>query len=169
MESSNSLNFFRPSAQFAVLVISDEDESANGPKNNPYNLLKLISTSFNGNKSFVFHSIITRPDDTTCKSTNGKTYGKNYAAFSNLTGGVIGDVCASDYTSQVESIAHGVRNTLKTLTLNCLPVIDDTHKITVLKDGAAFTSMNSSLNGLNLVFDDVLPIGNYEITYSCVK
>lgn len=160
--------FFRPGAQFAVLVISDEDESENGTKNDPGNLLKLINTNFSGNKAFSFHSIITRPGDTYCRQTNGYAYGYRYADFSNLTGGIIGDVCASDYSAQVQGVAQGVRNTLKTITLTCTPVVDSFHNIVVLKDGVEYTAHNT-LNGLNLVYDDVLPVGNYEVMYSCLK
>lgn len=170
MSDSGSIygKFFRPGAQFAVLVISDEDESENGTKNDPTNLLNLLKTSFNGNKSFSWHSIITRPGDKACLNTNGYSYGYRYAAFSDLTGGVIGDVCATDYSAQVQGVAEGVRNTLKTITLTCTPIVDSSHTVTVMKDGVPYTAA-SSLTGLNLVYNDVLPVGNYEVVYSCLK
>lgn len=160
--------FFRTGAQFATLVISDEDESANGVKNDANNLLKLINTSFGGNKSFSWHSIITRPDDKACLSSQGYSYGYRLFDFSKLTGGIVGDVCATDYSAQVQGIAQGIRNTLKTMTLTCTPVVDAFHNIVVLKDGVEY-SASRTLNGLNIQFDSMLPTGNYEVMYTCLK
>ncbi|MBO9666154.1 MAG: hypothetical protein J7501_05020 [Bdellovibrio sp.] len=166
--SGGNVNFIRPDAQLAALVISDEDESANATKNDPQSLLNFISSTYKGQKAFSFHSIITRPGDTACKATNGYAYGYRYEQISKLTGGVIGDVCAADYAAQVQGIAEGVRKTLKTITLSCTPVVDSLRSVTVLKDGQAYTAKNS-LQGLNLVFDDMLPVGQYQVYYSCVK
>lgn len=166
--SGGNVNFIRSDAQLAVLVISDEDESANGTKNDPQSLLNFISKTYSGQKAFSFHSIITRPGDTACKSTNGYAYGYRYEQFSKLTGGVIGDVCAADYAVQVQGIAEGVRKTLKSITLACAPVVDSIRTVTVTKDGQAYTA-KSSLQGVNLVFDDMLPEGQYQVNYSCVR
>lgn len=159
--------FIRDSAQLAVVVISDEDESANKAKNDPNFILNLVRENYTG-KSFTFHSIIARPGDTACLKGEGATAGTRYAEFSKLTGGVIGDVCAMDYAAQVNGIAEGVRKTLKTITLACAPVIDATHTVVVLKDGAAYSGTNS-ISGLNLVFNDMLPAGSYEVLYTCLK
>jgi hypothetical protein len=166
--SGGNVNFIRPDAQLATLVISDEDESANTAKNDPQGLLNFISSTYKGQKAFSFHSIITRPGDTACKNTNGYSYGYRYEQISKLTGGVIGDVCAADYAAQVQGIAEGVRKTLKTITLSCTPVVDAMRSVTVLKDGQPYTAKNS-VQGLNLVFDDMLPEGQYQVYYSCVK
>ncbi|MNJ94761.1 hypothetical protein D3C87_124630 [compost metagenome] len=170
LENRNSIygSFFRDESQFAVVVISDEDESANGAKNDPNFLLNLLRVNFNGNKALSFHSIIARPNDKACLGDEGYSAGHRYAAFSNLTGGVIGDVCASDYAAQVSGIAEGVRKTLKTITLSCAPVVDAGHQVVVLKDGVEYTA-SRVVNGVNLVFDDMLPTGNYEMLFACLK
>ncbi|MGZ3774253.1 MAG: hypothetical protein ACXVCY_04060 [Pseudobdellovibrionaceae bacterium] len=166
--SGGNSNFIRSDAQLAVVVISDEDESANGPKNDPANFVKFIANSFNGQKSMSFHSIITRPNDKACLTTEGYSYGFRYDQLSKLTGGVIGDVCAMDYAAQVQGIAEGVRKTLKSITLSCSPVIDSMRSLLVLKDGQVFDG-GRKMEGLNMVFDDMLPAGNYEVHYSCLK
>lgn len=163
---SKARAFFREGAQFAVLVISDEDESDNGVKNDPQNLLGLIHSSFGGQKMFGFHSIITKPGDTACRSTNGYSYGDRYDAFSRLTGGVIGSVCATDYASQVTGIAQGIRDLLKTMTLQCSPLPN--FPITVKKDGVAISN-TFAVNGVNLKFDTELEPGNYTVDYQCLK
>lgn len=161
-------NFIRSDAQLAVVLISDEDESANGEKNDPANFLKYIQTQFNGQKSMSYHSVITRPNDATCLDGEGYSYGHRFAAMAALTGGVIGDVCAVDYSAQVQGIAEGVRNTLKSITLSCTPVVDASHTVVVKKDGQVYSG-SRQIQGLNVVFDQMLPAGNYEVQYSCLK
>lgn len=161
-------DFIREGAQLAVVEISDEDESANGLKNDPSNLIKLIQSSFNGQKAFSFHSIIARPGDTKCLSGEGATAGFRLEQMSKLTGGMVGDVCALDYAEQMKGIADGVRKTLKTLTLSCEPVVDSYRNIIILKDGLAYTGTYVK-SGVNLTFNDMLPSGNYEVLYTCVR
>lgn len=166
--SGGNTNFIRANSQLAVVVISDEDESANGAKNDPSNFIKFVQDSYGSQKAMSFHSIISRPGDKACKDTEGYSYGYRYEQISKLTGGVIGDVCATDYAAQVQGIAEGVRKTLKTISLSCAPVIDASHSVSVVKDGQAYTATRK-MEGLNLVFDDMLPAGSYEVYYTCLK
>lgn len=159
--------FFRNDSQFAVVVISDEDESANGAKNDPNFLLNLLRVNFT-NKALTFHSIIARPGDKACLNGEGYSAGERYAAFSQLTGGVIGDVCAADYAAQAVGIAEGVRQTLKTITLSCAPVVDATRQVVVMKDGVEYTGART-VNGVNVSFADMLPSGEYQLLYACLK
>ncbi len=166
--SGGNANFIRNDSQLAVVLISDEDESANGPKNDPANFIKFVRDSFGGQKAMSFHSVIARPGDKACLSGEGYSAGYRYEQISNLTGGVIGDVCATDYAAQVQGIAEGVRKTLKSITLSCAPVVDAMRSILVLKDGQVYDGA-CRVEGLNLVFDNMLPAGNYEVYYSCLK
>ncbi|MBL7672185.1 MAG: VWA domain-containing protein [Bdellovibrionaceae bacterium] len=158
---------FREGAQFAVINISDEDESANGPKNDPENLIKHVHDTFGGQKTFSFHSIITKPGDTQCKSTYGATYGARYKVLSDLTGGIVGSVCEQDYAAQVTGIAQGVRDLLKTISLQCQPITSG-FSITIKKDGQAFTD-TFRVDGVNLIFDTELSPGNYVVDYRCLR
>lgn len=158
--------FFRDGANFATLVISDEDESANTEKNDPQKLLSLISTKFNNQKAFSFHSIITKPGDTVCYNGEGATYGNRYKTISDLTGGVIGSVCEADYAAQVQGIATSIRDLIKQFTLTCAPLPE--YPITVYKDGVAYTAP-FVIEGVNLKFAEALPAGNYKIDYACLK
>ena len=81
---------------------------------------------------------------------------------------MIGDVCASDYAAQVQGVAEGVRKTLKTVTLACEPVIDSMRSLLVLKDGQEYKGART-VTGMNVTFDDMLPQGNYEVYYSCLR
>lgn len=166
--AGSNTNFIRTDSQLAVVLISDEDESANGPKNDPANFVKYVQTTFAGQKAVSFHSIIAKPNDKACLGGQGASAGYRYEQISKLTGGVIGDVCATDYAAQVQGIAEGVRKTLKSLSLTCAPVIDTMRSLLVLKDGQVYSGTHK-VEGLNLVFDEMLPAGNYEVFYSCLK
>lgn len=166
--AGSNTNFIRPDSQLAVVLISDEDESASGAKNDPANFVKFIQNSFEGQKAMSFHSIISRPGDKACLDGEGARMGYRFEEMAKLTGGVVGDVCAADYAAQVQGIAEGVRKTLKSITLPCAPVIDSMRSLLVLKDGQVYDGTRK-MEGLNLVFDNMLPAGNYEVYYSCLK
>ncbi len=158
------VQFFREGAAFAVVVISDEDESDNRPANDPGNLLNLIGTVFHGQKNFTFHSIITIPKDTQCLNGEGESYGTRYETISKMTSGIVGSVCASDYAAQVQNIANDVRNMVKALTLSCQPVPGTT--VSVKRNGTAYTGL-FHLDGIKILFDDVLAEGDFSVEYSC--
>tara|TARA_B110001454_G_scaffold28073_1_gene27466 strand:- start:68143 stop:69675 length:1533 start_codon:yes stop_codon:yes gene_type:complete len=163
---SDFKSFFRDGAQLSVVLISDEDESANTSKNDPASLLNLINTSWNGQKRFNFNSIITRPGDTACRNTYGYSYGERYKTISDMTGGVLGNVCDMDYTSQVAGIADEIRRLLKTLTLACQPLSQ--FPIVIKKDGTEL-AQSYSVEGLNIKFTKELDPGAYEVEYTCLK
>jgi hypothetical protein len=163
---SDFRSFFRDGAQLSVVLISDEDESANTTKNDPASLLSLINSTWSGQKRFNFNSIITRPGDTSCRNTYGYSYGERYKTISDMTGGVLGNVCDMDYTAQVSGVADEIRRLLKTLTLSCQPASQ--FPIVVKKDGAV-ASQSYTLEGLNIKFTKELDSGAYEVEYTCLK
>lgn len=161
----NARRFFRDGAQFAVILISDEDESDNTYRNDPHRLLQKIHDTFGGQKRFGFHSIITKPGDKQCRNTHGYAYGERYKIISELTGGVIGSVCEMDYSNQVRGISEGVRDLLKTLTLSCEPI--DRIPIKVKRDGIEVTG-SYRVDGVNLKFETELVPGDYTVEYGCL-
>lgn len=163
---TNAKNLIRDDAQFAVVLISDEDESDTQTKNIPENLLKLVSDTFSGQKRFSFNSIITRPDDKACRESYGYAYGVIFKKMAELTGGIVGDVCATDYAAQVQDVAQGIRDLLKTLTLECVPLVD--RGITITHEGVAFNK-TYRVEGVNLKFDEELLPGSYNVQYTCLK
>ena len=162
----NHAAFFRPGAHFATILISDEDESDNTTKNDPLSLTSFIGKQFQNQKNFLFNSIITIPGDSNCKSSHGYTYGDRYKMMSNLTGGIIDSVCATNYADQVKGIAEKIRAMTKTITLQCQPVPGT--PITIMKNGSPYNN-NFSLNSLQLSFEVDLGAGNYQVNYSCLK
>jgi hypothetical protein len=158
--------FFRQGAHFAVVLISDEDESDNQMKNDPQSLLSLVHNTFNGQKNFLFNSIITIPGDKACASTYGYSYGERFKVMTDLTSGVVGSVCASDYASQMTGIAEKIRAMAQTFTLSCVPVAGTT--VTITRDGAAVTDPYT-LDGVKLSFAQSILPGDYRLTYHCLK
>lgn len=159
-------SFFREGSNFASLIISDEDESDVKDMNNPENLLKLVASRFNSQKAFSLHAIVTKPDDTICRNTNGATYGVRYKRAVELTGGVLGSVCEVDYANQVSGIAEEIRNLVKNITLACEPLSQ--FPIAVKRNGVAY-SVPYVADGVNLKFSEILDPGTYTVEYTCLK
>ncbi len=162
---NHNARLFRPGARFATVLISDEDESATAMRNDPTNLINFVTSSFVENKSFSFHSIITRPDDKVCLDGEGASYGNRYKTITQLTGGILGSVCEMDYSSQVEGIANSIRNLLKTLTLTCVPIAGRPIEISI--NGQAYTAPFVA-EGMNLRFSAELPPGAIKAKYTCL-
>lgn len=162
---------FRPDAGLAVVVISDEDESATGPKNIPENLVNYVQWVWPG-KLFSFHSIITIPGDDECRRTQGAAFGVIYEKMSRITGlgtvggAIVGSVCASDYGAQLSGIGDSVRQMNKAMTLQCEPVGPSNSSVVVRYNGANFTDPYEVI-GTKLVFQRNLPLGRYTLTYRC--
>jgi hypothetical protein len=161
-----TLNFFRSGANFATLIISDEDESANTDKNDPIKFLELVSSRFSNQKAFSWHSIITRPGDTQCRNTYGAVYGERLAALTDLTGGILGSVCELDYATQVTGIASAIRNLVKVITLSCEPL--KTSPIKVTRNGTTYT-VPFTVEGVNLKFQQALDPGEYKVEHACLR
>lgn len=162
---------FRPDAGLAVVVISDEDESATGPKNIPENLVNYVQWVWPG-KLFSFHSIITIPGDEECRRTQGAAFGTIYEKMSRLTGlgtvggAIVGSVCANDYGAQLSGIGDSVRQMNKTMTLQCEPIGPSNSSVVVRYNGANFTDPYEVI-GTKLVFQRNLPLGRYTLSYRC--
>lgn len=178
----------RPDATLAVVVVTDADETPGTvgitDRNKAEFLIGLVKEKLGESKRFSFHSIIVKPGDDTCKYDNskvilgGKTYynsnegyGMEYAKLSNATGGIIGSVCESDYSSQLGQIGNLVAESVKTATLNCLPQDvdkDGQPDVTAIDDSGKALAIES-VTGLTVSFVSPLPIGSTHISYSCVK
>lgn len=164
--------FYRPEAALAVVVISDEDESATGTRNKPENLIKQVQSSFGANKKFVFHSIITRPGDTQCRATEGYAYGYTYERLSKLTGAgttggaIIGSVCEADYANQLSGIGTSIQDMKRTLDLKCAPGSALESSIQVSYEGKPYLE-RYLVQGSQLVFDLPLTAGKYDVNYLC--
>jgi hypothetical protein len=160
---------FRDGAAFSVVLISDEDESDDGTKNKPDNLISLVQTLWGAEKPFSFHSIITIPNDKRCLDGEGESYGHIYNSMSLKTGGIVGSVCESDYGTQLAKIGEGVKDLVKSVNLTCEPLdIDKDGKAefeVVLESGK--TPPAFTIAGMRVIFATELPVGNHQLHYFC--
>lgn len=171
--ADNNFGFVRDQASLHSVIISDEDESDVKTKNIPENLISYVKSAFGDQKKFVFHSIITKPNDNACRTTYGATYGTIYDKLSRLLGfgtvggAIIGSVCETDYGSQLRGIGQSVQESKLYFDLQCAPVGSPTSSVIVLKDGNNYTD-SYEIQGLKIVFASALQPGHYSLSYNCV-
>lgn len=175
-DQASHQDFFRMDSKLAVVAISDEDECSDGdclsysPKSDPQNLLALVHSTFGAQKVFSFNSIIKATDDTHCWSAAQP--GATYQELSEMTGGVIGSICANDYTPILSDIGQNVLSLMKSVNLQCVPIDTDgdaqPDMHIVSQDGTLLTS-GYSIRGTTVTFDSSLPEGDYTFYYSCAR
>jgi len=136
---ANPHGFLRPSVPLTIVIVSDSDERNSldlategypqGHNDLPATLIANLNAKFPG-KSLVVDAIVTKPGDTACYNARyGRDgnphlfawYARVYAELVTKTSGVLGSVCASDYTAQLGQIGAGVSQQAKTITLACQP------------------------------------------------
>ena len=142
----NEHGFLRNGAHLAVVIVSDEDERSVGPladpesseydsdyagykiqdEDRPETFIANFRKKYGVNKTLAVHSIIVRTGDDDCLSEQNSQanrvkgfYGTFYERLSNITNGVVGDVCATDYSSQLRSIGSTIVDQTKTADLYC--------------------------------------------------
>ena len=147
-ESLNS-GFFRKGADLAVIVLSDEDEMSDGPSSatKPAAMIAAFKALFGHTKKLVVHGIVVRPGDQSCLKAQqnqagaaaGSSYGSYVAEAARLTGGIVGDICADDYTSQLREISKATRKLLTVFKLDHKP-LEKSVKVTLTPfEDIAFT------------------------------
>jgi hypothetical protein len=179
--TSAQAKLIRSSAALATVLISDEDEcsvgcSANVISSSPQGLIDLVKTQLSLEKRFAFHSIIWRPG-TSCST--GYNEGHTYKQLTQLTGGIMGDVCASNYANQLEDIGTSVVNLVKSVQLRCAPFdgdfngqVDLTMYFIMPNQTKVLMTMAThpyTLNDKLVTFVNPLPAGSYEFNYNCLK
>ncbi len=185
--SSAEGQFLRTDAALSVVLISDEDECSGGSslyfgctsdnaKDTPTSIIEKVNSTWPG-KPFNFHSIITQDQacvdqqmvvDNVSDGNGGLVrrarIGTIYKQLSLATESIIGNVCAADYTSQLNGIGTLITLTSKVIQLNCAPA--DGKPIIVTKDGTTYADV-PTVAGTKLVFANDLQLGNYAIEYYC--
>ncbi len=187
----NPASFIRPNAHLAIVFLADEDERSGLYTNSQSTAYKLESSDLPENliskvkgtypdKGLSIHSIIVKPNDSTCLNkqssqmgpygTHGITknsvlgsYGLKYAQAAQATGGVIGDICANDYGSQLASISANIVDRISEITLACSNPGD--LNLVLAPPQAQITW---SVNGNRVMFSESLPAGTQvKLKYSC--
>ena len=177
---------YRAGANFAVLLISDEDEASVGgdisriknseelnhffpltkddkPESRLTAILKKV-----GNVNFTFNSIIIKPNDMSCEfsqSQESTAYsGTFYDKLSSLTGGGVGSICDTDYTKSLILFKDKILNTLKVVNLECSPYMNSVH---VTVNGQVVS--NYKLAETAITFNEPVTEGStVEVRYGCL-
>lgn len=173
---NNSSAMIRPEAHLAVIFLADEDERSRLYSTNsayalatldqPTTLISNLQTLGSG-KSFAVHSIIVKPGDSACKAIQDSqmhnvkgSYGDQYAQATSLTGGILGDVCAADYTSQLNNIGYNITAHVNEIELGCANPEVISVEFNPVPGAPTWT-----LQGSKIVFSSTLPV-NMVVNYS---
>lgn len=160
------VNFFRNDAAFAVILISDEDETGATAFNKPEELVAYFKNIW-PQKAFSFSSIV--KTDAACI---GYAPGNAYLKMSELTGkglkggAVTGCVGDADYSNVLGKIGTSVQKINDTINLQCSPYPGTT--MTVKKDNITYSGTYTISNGV-MSFHADLPVGSYSLSYKCEK
>ncbi len=127
MQKANSDNagMFRPGADLAIVVLSDEDEGSDGTEAiAAVAVVQAFNTVFGGAKALSAYGLIIQPGNSSCYSQNaagGGKYGNYVTQLATLTGGVTGSICDRDFGPALTNIGKRVREIIKSVTLKYTP------------------------------------------------
>lgn len=177
---------YRPDSAIAYIIISDEDERSIGgdstqqvyaselkaleEEDKPEVFVAFIRDTFGANRRFTVNSIIVKPEDSSCKESQDSGgvkshYGFIYAELSKLTGGGIGSICATDYSTSLNLFLSRIQDSLRSVPLECQPYNGNIN-ITVMPN---MGPVKSRVEGLSLVFDTPIPAGHtIDVSYKCL-
>ncbi len=162
--------FFRQDAALAVVVVSDEDESGVEEESKVNNLLNLVKESWGANKIFQWNSIIVHTQQCLNASFMHRT-GHKYAELTRKTNGLLGDICAKNYSEMLTDLGKGVANLKRVHKLECVPQdIDGDNQVDL-----EITSLSGKkLPGYTrdqetITFDEALNAGDYNFEYYCLE
>ena len=126
-DTSNK-GFFRNGADLGLLVLSDEDEMSSGPSQATHaeELLSQIDSIWQDSKQFFSFGVVIQPGDTNCLSQQGGAghYGTFVSHLVDLTGGLTGSICDTDYAPTLGLIGDHARHLLDNVLLKYTPVPD---------------------------------------------
>lgn len=175
---------YRADSAIAYIIISDEDERSIGgdasqqvysgelktleDEDKPSVFAAYVKEVFGANRRFTVNSIIVKPGDSTCKSSQDSSgakshYGVKYAELSTLTGGGIGSICATDYSANMNLFADKISESLGSIPLECAP-----HNGAVTVNVSPSFTTQSRVEGMNLILTPSVPTGyTVNLKYQC--
>lgn len=185
---NNPNSFIRKDAHLAIIILADEDERSQlywynqqtpgsypgydlESFDQPATLMSNVRAAFGGGKLLSVHSMITL--DENCKRIQGSqlvvngmatvsgSYGLIYKQASDMTRGVVGDICSTDYTSKLGEISTNILNRINSVALACSSPKDLV--VTISNPGVTY-----SVSGSEVKFNAQLPPGTVvKLKYSC--
>lgn len=181
---SGASGCYRDGAAIAYIIISDEDERSVGGDQSaavytseyqpletqdlPANFISYVKSTFGSDKKFTVNSIIVKPGDTACKASQDASgsishYGNIYNQLSYLTGGGVGSICDSDFSTNMNLFIDKITDSLNSIALECTPVGNVSVTVT-----PTIGSVTASVQGMTLVFSQAIPAGRtLNVAYQC--
>ncbi|CAN5403990.1 hypothetical protein BH10BDE1_BH10BDE1_30420 [soil metagenome] len=148
-------------------------ESADEPQTVVNNFRSLYP-----NKTMSIHSIIVKPGDIGCRNAQTGQIpspqpvlgfeGYAMAKLSSMTGGIVGNICESNYTSQLQNIGYTIGTQVTSLPFRCVP---ENNSYDVLFNGVKQTAgFSADFNTMVLTINTTLsPLTKVTLKYSCRK
>lgn len=174
---------YRSDSALVSVSLTDEDERSTGgygkysgdnqfselkPLNLPASVLDTVHATWGRQKVFSAHSIVIKSGDTACYDTQAAQndhvyYGTRLEQLAALSDGKVGNICASDYSNQLQGIGNQVRTTTAALTLQCVPLSTPTVTLP-----PAYSSTQATQSGDKIYFTPELPAGvSVTLSYMC--
>lgn len=182
--SGGAEGMIRSEADLAVIILADEDVRSGlyygstaasyplDPKDTSDGFVDMMKSKY-PNKTYAVHSIIVRPNDSACLATqNSQTgglvsgsYGVEYDWLRYKTGGVQGNICASDYTTQLLGIFNNIQSKIvDKVALACA----NPEGLTVSLTNNSDPSITWTVVGQEIKFSKKLPVGSsVNVQYTC--
>lgn len=156
--TTDNAGFFRPEANLAVIMLSDEDEMSTAPSEatTPEQFVNAMDSHFGRTKKVNVFGIIIQPGDSTCYDNQDTlvSYGHYVSRLAALTGGLTGSICENDYTRNLQNIGQRVKDLQNEVILSKAPVAGSL-VIKLIPE----MNINWSLHGKKVVFEEDLPEG----------
>ncbi len=127
LDSGLNRDCLRDNTAVNVVFLTDEDENDDGTnlgyRNQPATLVNIAKTSL-GTVPFMVHTIIAYDvgNDNSCYTTEGNEKANTHYSLAQMTHGIVGDICANDYASQLTDISSRIQDTLDSVALKCDPI-----------------------------------------------
>ena len=175
---------YRSDASLSVIVLSDEDERSVGgdatqvyyagelkpleADDLPQSYANKIRQKFGNDKRFSVNSVVVRPGDATCLAAQDAGGAKSHYAYkynelSQLTTGYTGDICANDYSQNLNYFKDRIVRSLSSINLECAPVGNIAVNIT-----PSMGTVSTQLVNNTLVFTPTIPAGRaVQVDYDC--
>ena len=170
--SNNEAELLRDGADFFVILISDEDEASEGSsayESQPETLISTAESVLGPDRKFQYNGIIWQPE-TECSA--GEHEGNMYKRLIGMTGGIMGDICANNYTNQLSELGNSVVELVQSVQLQCEPVHSSgtgTPEIAITDGNGDTQTLSYTVNGDRLVFASPLAVGSYTFDYHCLS
>lgn len=160
--SSDNAGFFRSESDLAVIVLSDEDEKSNSPSSATQapTAQSHFKSIWPSGKKLSVYGIIIQPGDSAC--LNAQTADSGGFAFEgniidqwvNLSGGISGSICDTDYSSNLQNIGRQVRNIADSVELSKTPIPSTVRVIFTPSQSITWT-----VQGNRVLFSAPPPVG----------